>query len=135
METRTQFKSVIFTMDIFAVCFGHKISWSSQVQGSKVFLFTILTGFPEIQPRPSWDYDRKSQNRFFKTFSQQNSVILFQVWMTIVLSFFWGALRFCSFKNEDFSILGPNFLFLDHGHFGDLHNFNLSNLNRVSNFS
>ena len=35
-------------------------------------MFTILTGFPEIQPRPSQDYDfwdRKSQNRiFFKFF-------------------------------------------------------------------
>ena len=103
--------------------------------------FTILAGFPEIQPRPSRDYDfldRKSQNRFFFNFfitkssnfisnlNEDCSQLSFEVYNVCVAQ----KLQISEFLIELFfaCTLATSATSQDR-------NSNLSNHNRVSNFS
>ena len=97
MKKLKKFDFFDFWSQKIIISYRPRLNFWKNCQDSKVFFFTILTGFPEIQPRPSRDYNflgSKITKSTFSTFSQQNPVILFQIWMTIVLSFLLRCITF-----------------------------------------
>ena len=112
----------------------------SSISWQNIF-FTILTGFPEIWPRPTRHLDflgsKIAKSTFFQFFQYKSLWFCFKSELWLFSAFFWGVKRFCSSKIADFRIFDRFFYVwtLATSATSGGRNFSLSNLNRVPNFS